>query len=82
MKTKLTLKQVAEILQVSEFRAQELVRMGVLPVIRLGRQYRVDPDQLEEFFRNGGRGLAGGWAHEGAAVRDRFPHAAVKPVGP
>jgi excisionase family DNA binding protein len=64
MKPKLKLKQVAEILQVSETRAQELAREGILPVIRLGRQYRVDPDQIEEFLRAGGRALPGGWRRQ------------------
>ena len=68
MKPKLTLKQVAEILQVSEARTQELAREGILPVIRLGRQYRVDPDQLAEFIAGGGRALPGpgGWRREAA----------------
>ena len=66
MKPKLTLKQVADILQISEARAQELARLGLLPVIRLGRQYRVDPDTLEEFLRSGGRALPGGWRRNAA----------------
>jgi len=66
MKPKLTLKQTADILQIKVERAQELAREGILPVIRLGRQYRVDPDQLAEFLAAGGRALPGGWRREAA----------------
>jgi putative molybdopterin biosynthesis protein len=65
-KTLMTLAQVAEILQVSEARAQQMAREQLLPVIRLGRQYRVDPDALDEFIRSGGRALPGGWRRAAA----------------
>ena len=57
----LTVKQAAEILQVSYLRACQLSRENILPVVRLGRQLRVDRGQLEEFIRTGGRALPGGW---------------------
>ena len=57
----LTLEQAADILQVSYARAAELARLGLLPVVRLGRQVRVDPDQLAQFISRGGEGLPGGW---------------------
>lgn len=50
----LTLRQVADVLQIRYQRAAELARLGVLPVIRLGRQIRVSPTQLESFLAGGG----------------------------
>jgi excisionase family DNA binding protein len=61
LRRKLTLQEAAEVLQVSYHRAAELARQGLLPVIRLGRQIRVCPDQLEAFIAKGGRALPGGW---------------------
>jgi excisionase family DNA binding protein len=46
--------QVAEILDVSVQRAYELARIGTLPVVRVGRQVRVDPLRLREWIRAGG----------------------------
>jgi len=60
----LTLKQTAEILQVKYQRAAEMARTGILPVVRLGRQIRVSPDQLEAFMAQGGRALPGGWRRQ------------------
>ncbi len=50
----LRIEDVAEILDVSMGRAYELARAGVLPVVRLGRQLRVDPRSLEAFLQGGG----------------------------
>lgn len=56
-KTLLEIPEVAERLSVSRARAYELARNGLLPVVRLGRQLRVDPEQLDEWLKAGGRGL-------------------------
>jgi hypothetical protein len=51
-------------LNVSSQRAYQMAREGILPdgvIIRLGRQLRVDPDELEHFIKNGGQSLPGGW---------------------
>jgi excisionase family DNA binding protein len=61
-----TLRQTAEELGVTYERAAQLAREGVLPVVRLGRQYRVDPDRLAEFIAAGGRRLPGGWRRQAA----------------
>jgi excisionase family DNA binding protein len=50
----LTLQQAAEYLKVSYQRAAELVRRGMLPAFRLGRQARLHRRYLEEFMRRGG----------------------------
>ena len=57
----LTLEQVANLLQVKYCRAAEMARIGLIPVVRLGRQVRVCPLKLEAFVANGGKPLAGGW---------------------
>ncbi len=55
----LTVSQVARVLQVRIPRAYQLVRDGVLPVVRVGRQVRVDEDALREWVSRGGHGLEG-----------------------
>ncbi|KAF0248230.1 MAG: hypothetical protein FD167_2369, partial [bacterium] len=38
-------------------RGYEMARLGLLPVIRLGRQIRVDLNAFEEWAKNGGTSL-------------------------
>jgi excisionase family DNA binding protein len=57
----LTTNEVARILKVKPSRVQELVRQGILPHFRLGRQIRIDRQQLQHFIERGGRALPGGW---------------------
>lgn len=64
MRPLLTLKEVAQILNITYFRASELARVGLLPAVRIGRQVRVRPDVLEQFVESGGRALPGGWRRE------------------
>lgn len=52
-----TLSQAARVLNVQYHRAAELAREGVIPVVRLGRQIRVDPEKLEAFISGGGTPL-------------------------
>lgn len=49
--------EAAVVLGVSAARTYELIRVGILPSVRLGRQVRIDLAALEEFVRAGGRGL-------------------------
>lgn len=53
----LRIEEVAEVLDVSRARAYELARTGILPVVRVGRQVRIDPDRFREWIDSGG-GLA------------------------
>lgn len=53
----LKMSEVARILDISEARAYELVRLGVLPKVEIRRQIRINPDRLREFIEGGGRGL-------------------------
>ena len=50
----LRIPQVAARLDITPARAYEMIRLGLLPSVRLGRQVRVDPTQLEEFIAAGG----------------------------
>ena len=51
----LSVQDAAEILNVGVPRAYALVRQGGLPVVRIGRQIRIDPNQLEAFIAAGGK---------------------------
>lgn len=53
----LTIQEVAQRLGVRVPRAYELVRLGMLPAVRIGRNVRVAEDRLEEWIRAGGQGL-------------------------
>lgn len=64
LKTLLSIAEVAGILGVTKARAYELARTGVLPTVRLGRQYRVDPDRLQNWMDAGGTALRGGWRRD------------------
>jgi len=55
---------VAECLGVSRARVFELVRLKLLPCIRLGRQLRFDPMVIDAWIASGGKALPGGWRRE------------------
>ena len=62
MRRLLTAVEAAQLLAITPARFYELARSGRLPgVVRLGRQVRVDADQLEAFIATGGKALDGGW---------------------
>ena len=61
----LTVPETADILRLTPGRVYELARTGILPVVRLGRQIRVDAERLDEFLKAGGQALPGGWRAEG-----------------
>jgi excisionase family DNA binding protein len=56
--------EVARELDVSVPRAYALVREGLLPAVRLGRQVRVSEAALRRFISDGGKGLSDGCNHE------------------
>jgi len=60
----LRMPEVARILDIREDRVYQLCREGILPHCRLGRQIRIDPEELEAFIKNGGKALPGGWKRE------------------
>jgi excisionase family DNA binding protein len=55
---------VAEALDITNARARELVRTGVLPCVRIGRQVRVEENTVKNFIATGGRALPGGWKRQ------------------
>lgn len=57
---------VARCLDITEARAYELAKLGLLPCVRIGRQVRFRPEQVEEFIANGGATLSNGWRKEAA----------------
>ncbi|MCM3724585.1 helix-turn-helix domain-containing protein [Neobacillus cucumis] len=60
----ITVPEAAPILGISVERTYTLAREGILPVVRLGRQIRLDPVQLDNWIARGGKALPGGWKHE------------------
>jgi excisionase family DNA binding protein len=62
----LKIDEAALILGVSDKRAYELARLGLLPIVHLGRQVRVDPDVLDRFIQSGGKAFQGGWRKDTA----------------
>ena len=46
--------EVAKVLNTTTPRAYELIRLGILPAVKMGRQVRVDANALREWIENGG----------------------------
>ncbi len=65
MKKLVRVKDVAELLNVSAQRVYEMVRLSLLPAIRLGRTIRFDMDKIEDWIESGGQALEGGWRRGG-----------------
>ena len=61
MKKLIRIPEAAAILDVSLERAYELARTGMLPVVRVGRQVRVDTEKLTQWIDEGGTALPAGW---------------------
>ena len=49
---------------ISQARWYELARQGICPHVRLGRQVRFVPEQIEAWIQSGGQALPGGWRQE------------------
>ena len=60
----LRIPEVAKILDVSVERAYQLARTEAIPVVRLGRQLRVDAEQLPEMDAERRSAAPGGWRRE------------------
>jgi len=57
----MTVPEVAKYLRVSNARVYELLREKILPGVKLGRQVRINPTDLQQFVNGGGMALANGW---------------------
>ena len=60
----MSIPEVAEFCGLTRDQAYQLARNGILPVVRFGRQIRVDPEELEQWIKNGGQAYPGGWRKE------------------
>jgi excisionase family DNA binding protein len=60
----LSVAQVAPMLGLTEARVYELVRLRMLPAVRIGRQVRIDEQALQAWIAQGGQALPGGWRRE------------------
>lgn len=61
MKKKLlNIAEVAEVLGVKEHRVYALARSNLLPIVRIGRQIRVEEGRLQEWIDQGGSSLQDG----------------------
>ena len=52
---------VADLLDIPTPRVVRLAREKLIPSVRVGRQWRFDPEALEDWIRAGG---AGGWRRQ------------------
>jgi excisionase family DNA binding protein len=57
----LRVSEVAKILDVTEPRVYNMIRGGLLPVVKLGRHLRIEEAQLNDWIKGGGQSLQGGW---------------------
>lgn len=57
----LTTREVDALLGVRRGRTEELIRQGLLPAVRLGRQVRVEETSLRAWITAGGQAWPGGW---------------------
>lgn len=61
----LRVQHVARRLDLPEASVYAMARENRLPgVVRIGRHIRFDPEAIEEFIKNGGQALPGGWKRE------------------
>ena len=65
----LSIDEVARRLGVRRARAYELVREGLLPAVRLGRQVRVSNEALRAWVLGGGCALPGAACRDGVVAR-------------
>ena len=52
----LTVKEIAEKLQVSEAQIYRMVKKGTIPFVEIGGVYRFEPDTINAWIANGGTG--------------------------
>jgi len=60
----LRIEEACKILAIPIQTGYALAREKILPVVRVGRNIRIDPDKLKEWIDQGGKGFAGGWKKE------------------
>ncbi len=60
----LTAPEAAAVLRVRKQRVYQLVRAGLLPATRMGRQVRISEPSLRRWINDGGKALPGGWRRD------------------
>ncbi len=60
----LTARELAKVLNVSVPRVYEMVRLGLIDFVKLGRQVRFSPEKVQEWIDNGGASLPGIWKRD------------------
>jgi len=50
-----TVRQIAELVQLTPARVYEAIRLNLLPAVHIGRQVRVEEQALHDWVRNGGQ---------------------------
>ena len=58
------IREISEILKISEDRAYSLAREKILPSVRLGRTLRFSSKAIADFIENGGQALPGVYKRE------------------
>ena len=72
MRTLLRVSSVSRLLAISESCTRRLIREGLIPSVRIGRQIRVKEEALNEWMNSGG---AGGWKRDArSSVREGAAH--------
>ena len=64
MSTLLRASKAAKKIDVTVDRLYEYSRIGIIPVVKIGRQLRWSEEAIEEFIKNGGKAFPGGWRRE------------------
>ena len=57
----LTIKEAAKILKINEHTAYRYAKEGKIPAIRVGRNWRVHEDQMEQWLKNKAGKDIGAW---------------------
>lgn len=64
MKKLISVQEAAEFLSMRPAQVYEAIRQGIIPSCRIGRIIRIDPEQLEEYVKDGGKSWPGIWRKE------------------
>jgi excisionase family DNA binding protein len=78
MRTIHTVPEFAQIFKLNEQRAYDLIRRGVIPAIKLGRQLRVTEEAIENFITSGGAAVLPEGPPRKARVKKDQRHRPVK----
>lgn len=52
MKELLTVQEVADLLKTSRQQIRKMIRNGLIPAVRIGREWRIDPHYLRDFLEH------------------------------